>query len=223
MKLSTWVLLGCLAAAPARAQDPCSAATASVTITGLELGERAISSEGTWQAGGGAAGVLLEYRVDSDRMHMESRSGASGSWDLGRIALRECGRHTLRVYAYPSVQEGQRLVHCVRQGTSTPRQFEISCTPVAEIVDCQWECSGGEAPRCSGICAAEASGGRPNYLPFWGLNGEGWQASSERPSKGPWSHPVTCAPGQRISFKVRDRNGQGLFSAVDELGCGVTE
>jgi hypothetical protein len=54
------------------------------------------------------------------------------------------------------------------------------------------------------------------------VNGEGWQ-QGEATSEGPWSHPVACDPGQRISFKVRDRDGRGYWSAVDEIGCGVTE
>jgi hypothetical protein len=225
MKLATWILLGCMAAAPALAQDLCSAATASVTITGLEVGETSIAAKGTWQVGGGAVGILLDYRIDNGRGQMESRAGASGSWDIARMEPgdKKCGRHTLRVYAYPSVQDGAKQLHCVAQGSSEPRQFEISCTPKAEIADCQWECSGGETPQCSGNCSAGARLGRPGYLPFWGLNGEGWQQGAEVPSEGPWSHPVTCAPGQRISFKVRDRNGRGLWSEVDEIGCGVTE
>jgi hypothetical protein len=34
---------------------------------------------------------------------------------------------------------------------------------------------------------------------------------------------VSCVPGQKISFKVRDRDGRGYWSDVVELGCGVTE
>jgi hypothetical protein len=111
----------------------------------------------------------------------------------------------------------------VARGSSAPRRFEISCAPKAEIVDCQWECEAGETPQCSGVCTASARLGKGGYLPFWGLNGEGWQQAAESASEGPWSFPVTCAPGQRISFKVRDRSGRGLWSEVDEIGCGVTE
>lgn len=226
MKLSTWILLGCLAAAPALAADGlCSAATASVTITGLELGEDSVAAKGTWQVGGGAVGVLLDYRINNARGPMESRVGTSGTWEIPRLDLvdKSCGHRELRVQAFPSVQDGPRQIHCVAQGSSAPRLFEISCAPKAEIVDCQWECEGGEAPQCSGICAASARLGRAGYLPFWGLDGEGWQQGAEAASEGPWSHPVTCAPGQRISFKVRDRKGRGLWSEVDEIGCGVTE
>ena len=226
MKLSMWMLAACMAAAPALAADDlCSTATASVTITDLEVGEGSIAVKGTWQVGGGAVGVLLDYRINNARGPMESRSGTSGTWEIPRIDLidKSCGHRELRVQAFPSVQDGARQVHCVAQGSSAPRLFEISCAPKAEIVDCQWECEAGETPRCSGICAASARLGRAGYLPFWGVDGEGWQQGAEAPSEGPWSHPVTCAPGQRISFKVRDRNGRGLWSEVDEIGCGVTE
>jgi hypothetical protein len=54
------------------------------------------------------------------------------------------------------------------------------------------------------------------------VNGDAWQAAAEA-GEGPFIQAVTCVPGQRISFKVRDRNGRGLWSNVAELGCGVTE
>lgn len=98
-----------------------------------------------------------------------------------------------------------------------------SQAPTAEIVDCQWHCSPGNDGQCTGTCTASASGGAPGYMPFWGLNGEDWQQGAEASSEGSWNHPVTCKPGQRISFKVRDRDGRGLWSGVDEIGCGVTE
>lgn len=225
MKHGIWVLLGWMAAVPALAEDLCSTATASVTITDLAVGEDTIDAKGTWHVGGGASGVLLEYRTDSDRMRSESHSGASGSWDITRMKPFEerCGRHTLRVFAYPSVQDGARQLNCLARVTSVPRQFEISCAPIAEIVDCQWECSGGNDGQCTGICTAEARRGKLSYDPFWGVNGEDWQKGAELPSEGPWTYPVACAPGQRISFKVRDRDGRGLWSEVDEIGCGVTE
>ena len=223
MKLATCLLLGCLAA-PALAQDPCAAATAAVTLGDFALGEDSFDAKGTWQAGGGAVGVLLEFRVDNDRIRMESRSGASGSWEVASMRPKEakCGRHTVRVHAYPSVKQGEGLLHCLGKGASAPRQFELSCAPIAEIVDCQWECGGGDKPQCTGTCTAQARKGRLSYAPFWGMNGDGWQQGAD-PGEGPWTHPVACAPGQRISFKVRDRDGRGLWSEIDEIGCGVTE
>jgi len=225
MKLWISLLVGCMAAAPAMAADPCSTATVSVTITDLKLGEDSLAVNGTWQVGGGAVGVLMDFRINNARGPIESRSGTSGSWDFPQLELidKSCGYYELRITAYPSVQDGPRLIHCVAQGSSIPRPFQISCAPSVEIVDCQWECGGGEAPQCSGICSASARLGRPGYVPFWGVNGESWQQGAETPSEGPWSQPVTCSPGQRISFKVRDRNGRGLWSEVDEIGCGVTE
>ena len=227
MKLMTCVLLGGLAAAGvtgARAQDPCSTATAAVTITDLQVGENTIDAKGTWQVEG-AAGVLLEYRIDSDRMQSESRSGAAGSWDLtlARPGYLRCGPHTLRVIVFPSVQAGARLLHCLSRDTSTPRRFEVSCAPIAEILDCQWHCTGGEDAECTGVCTAEARRGRVTYVPFWGVDGAGWQQVGEGHSKGPWTFPVACVPGQKISFKVRDRDEDGPWSEVDEIGCGVTE
>jgi hypothetical protein len=91
MKLANWlwtsILLGCVAAVPALADDVCSAAKASVEIADLTVGkEGAIDAKGTWAAEGGTEGVLVEYRIDSDRMQSETRMGQSGSWDFARRA-----------------------------------------------------------------------------------------------------------------------------------------
>lgn len=225
MKPATWILLGCLAAAPALADDLCSAATSSVDVGDVTVAEdNTLDGKGTWAAGGGADGVLLEYRIDSDRMLSETRTGAAGSWDFERMLPNDtsCGRHTLVVFAFPSVKAGDRHLHCLKRVTSTPRVFEISCSPRVEIVDCQWECSGGDSPLCNGVCTATARRGKLGYVPYWGVNGEDWE-QGDASSEGPWSHPVACAPGERISFKVRDRDGRGYWSEVDEIGCGVTE
>jgi hypothetical protein len=101
------------------------------------------------------------------------------------------------------------------------QDFEYSCAPVAELLDCQWQCSGGNDGKCSGTCTATARRGTPGYAPYWGVNGEGWRTSEEASAAGPWTQPVTCSIGQRISFKVRDRRSR--WSEVDEIGCGVTE
>ena len=222
MKRSMGVLLALpvlLAASPALAADLCASVSSSLTQSELTMvGEDSIQAKGTWQVAGGAAGVMVETRIDSDRMQSEAQSGTSGSWSITQEVTQGCGRHTVRFFAFPYVQDGTRQVHCLKQVSSAAKQFEISCLPVVEIVDCQWECSGEE---CTGTCTTEARRGKLTYVPHWGVNGESWQAGD--PSEGPWTHPVACKPGQRISFKVRDRDGRGRWSEVDEIGCGVTE
>jgi hypothetical protein len=222
MNVATWVFLTWALAAPAVADDPCSTATAAVTIDDLTVEEDVVTARGTWQAGGGASGVLLEYRVNNDRLRAETRSGTSGSWSVVRMDPQEegCGQRALRMFVFPSVQDGERQLHCLKRSSSTPRHFEISCAPIAEIVDCTWKCSGGNDGSCTGACAATARRGTPGYVPYWGVNGEGWQ-NAEAAAEGPWSQPVTCKIGERISFKVRDRRSR--WSNVDEMGCGVTE
>lgn len=225
MKRSIGVLLVfclVLAASPALAADPCASVSSSVTLSELStVEEDSIQAKGTWQAAGGAAGatgILLETRIDSDRMQSEAQAGTSGSWSITQEVTQGCGRHTVRFFAFPYVQDGTRQIHCLKQASSASKQFEISCAPVVEIVDCQWECSGEE---CTGTCAASARRGKLMYVPHWGVNGESWLAGE--PSEGPWSQPVACEAGQRISFKVRDRDGRGQWSQMDEIGCGATE
>ena len=207
---------------PADAADLCPSATGSGTITELKVEESTIQAKGTWQSGGSAAGVMLEYRFDSDRLQSEAQAGPSGTWSLTQdLAAYGCGTHTLRLNVFPYVQNGVRQIHCLEQVKPTRQTFEVSCAPVAEIVDCQWECTGGNEPRCAGTCTGMARRGKLSYMPFWGVNGEGWQQGEV--AEGPFTQAVSCAPGQRISFKVRDRDGRGYWSNVDDLGCGVTE
>lgn len=210
-----------LLAAPVAAADLCPTATASATIAELTVKEVLVESKGGWQSGGSAAGVIVEYRFDSDRLQSEGQAGPSGNWHITQEILG-CGNHTLRVTAVPYVQDGVRQVHCLNQSTFVKQTFAVSCAPVAEIVDCQWECTGGKEPSCTGNCTGAARRGKLSYLPYWGVNGDAWQPA-EMAGVGPFTQVVSCVPGQRISFKVRDRDGRGSWSEVDELGCGVTE
>ena len=210
-------------AAPAAAADLCPTATAAATIADLKVNEFRVDAKGSWQSGGSAAGIILEYRFDSDRLQTEGQPGPSGTWSMTQdISGYGCANHTLRVTAVPYVMDGTRQIHCLNHTTYVKQTFAISCAPVAEIVDCQWECTGGKEPHCTGTCTGAARRGKLTYLPYWGVNGEAWQPA-EAPGEGPFTQAVSCVPGQKISFKVRDRDGRGYWSDVVELGCGVTE
>lgn len=216
-----------LLAGPAVAADLCPTANASATIADLKVNELSVTAKGSWQSGGSAAGIILEYRFDSDRLQTEGQSGPSGSWNMTQdISGYGCANHTLRVTAVPYVMDGVRQIHCLNHTTYVKQTFAISCAPTAEIVDCQWECTGRQPgdnqPHCTGTCTGAARRGKLTYLPYWGVNGEAWQPA-EAPGEGPFTQAVSCVPGQKISFKVRDRDGRGYWSDVVELGCGVTE
>lgn len=207
----------------AAAADLCPTATASATLAELAVNESQVDARGSWQSGGSAAGVILEYRFDSDRLQSEGQAGPAGTWSLTQdLTSYGCGKHTLRVTAVPYVQAGASQVHCLNWSTFVKQTFEVSCAPVAELVDCRWECTGGEEPGCTGTCTGSARRGKLSYLPFWGVNGDAWQPG-DQPAVGPFIQAVACVPGQRISFKVRDRDGRGSWSNVAEVGCGVTE
>ena len=83
MKRSPEFLLALtLMAAPAAAADLCPTATASATIAELTVKETLVEAKGAWQSGGSAAGVILEYRFDSDRLQTEGQGGPAGSWKM---------------------------------------------------------------------------------------------------------------------------------------------
>jgi hypothetical protein len=185
----------------------------------------ALQAAGTWRVEGTEAGAMIEMRLDSDRMASETRSGGSGPWSFSfdyTGAFRKCGRHTLRVYAFPVVKDGGRLVHCLGRGESSAKVFNISCAPKAQIEHCEWECSDEEPAGCAGVCAASAKGGGPGLVGFQALNGQGYKVV-DGPEGGPWSWPVACRAGDRVTFKVRDLQGTGGSSNVAEILCGAAK
>lgn len=230
MRLTGFLAIGWLLSTPATALTPvseeiqslCRLAQAVLHVDEATFSEGLMKARGRWEVKGGASAVMLEYRVDMDRQQSEVRPGETGTWEVTQ-PWKKCGGKTyvLRVFAFPVVAVGPRLVHCLEKGTSIPSRFTISCAPVAELTECQWNCTGAEDDRrCSGTCTASAKQGRPPYLPFWGVDNADFQPA-QPPAEGPWTHPVACAPGQRISFKVRDYHGTGIWSPVVEKECGI--
>jgi hypothetical protein len=196
--------------------ERCAAASTQVSVQTSSVQGWSIQAAGIWSAAGGADGVLLEYRIDMDRYQSETRTGTSGSWSISQEYLHHCGKHTLRVFSFPMIRDGDRVVACLENGSSTPRPFEFSCEPVARIDSCDWKCSEDE---CRGTCTGSAREGVPDYAAYWGLNNAHYEAV-EGFTPGPWTHDVTCQPGEKVTFKVRGRNGTGVWSKVAERVCG---
>lgn len=221
---SALLLTGAARPLSAQSSNPCTGARAAVEISGVTVDEMIVKSQGTWRAEGSAVGVMLEYRLDSDRAQSETRTTATGPWSFTfdySNEFKKCGRHTLRVYAFPVVKDGDRLVHCLGQGQSTPSPFSIACEARVKIEHCDWECSDQEPPGCTGICTGSArSGGAPGLVAFQGLNDKDYK-TVEGPPTGPWSWSVICNAGERVSFKVRDQLGIGAWSNVAERLCGA--
>jgi len=201
----------------------CARAGAVVTLPSVSHAGGKLQASGTWQASGGAKGLLLEVRIDADRDQAESWSGAAGKWDVA-MDYKECGSHLLEVYVYPTVVEGGREVHCLAGGSSARANFTVNCTPRAELQCDGWKCADG---RCTGTCIGKGMNGRWGYAPFFGVigangaagvSGADWKYLDASP--GPWTQEITCAPGDRVAFKVRDRLGAGAFSPVVEQPCG---
>ncbi len=175
---------------------------------------------GTWRASGGATGVYIEFRIDSDRYGAEWQRGASGSWAY-RDSFPECSFHTQRVHAYPVVTVGGRQVICLSKDQSVFGNFNSRCLAAAEIVGCTWKCQPGPPAACSGTCIGQASGDHMGYAPFWGLNDSGYSPATQEGRSGPWTERITCAPGQTVTFKVRGHAGAGSWSPIAEIPCGA--
>lgn len=214
-----WISLSLLLPSLAGAADVCAAARAGLTITDFSVEEGMVKARGTWEVGEGSPGVLIEYRIDQDRYQLESWSGAAGTWEFIQ-AFPACDRHTVRVNAFPSVKDGARVVHCVENVGSVTRTFDLSCAPVADLGLCEWECSEGPPARCAGTCTGTGRSGVRGKVALRGINDDNYELV-EGPRQGPWTFTVTCAPGERVSFKLRDNDGTGAFSNVAERPCGV--
>ncbi len=206
-----------LGASPAPAADVCANARASVALSDLSWADGVLKASGTWQAGEGAAGVMLEYRIQSDRQWLEQRAGAAGTWEAS-IPYRRCGRNSFRVEAFPGVQSGAVQVQCLEKGGTEARTFMVDCLPIATLASCQWECE-GEPVRCTGHCTGTGKGGIGNLIGMMGINGKDYQIA-EGPPEGPWTAVVACSPGDVVSFLVRDKGGGGAPSKVVEHPCG---
>lgn len=222
------VVLLALGQLPARAQavllppavDPvCATVSANGAGTKVNSAEGWVTAEGTWSVAGGAVGALIDYRIDNDRWFSETRPGAGGAWNL-RIRFNDCGLFRLRIYVFPTVEAGGRQVHCLDKVSSSYLDFENFCGPEIKVTGCDWECEEDPEPHCTGTCSGNARGGNPPYAVFRGLNNQGYEMTTTE-SQGPWTVPVACAPGEKVSFKVRDQGGIGGFSRPAEILCGA--
>lgn len=203
---------------PAGAADVCANAKAAVTIAGATYADGVLKASGTWQAGEGTTGVMMEYRIESDREWLELRAGASGTWEVA-IPYRDCGRSTFQAEAIPGVKNGAVQVQCLGKGQVATRSFVVDCAPVATFGSCQWECEEGPPARCTGQCSGTGKGGVGNLLGLIGVNGKDY-VYGEGPPEGPWTAIVTCSPGDKVTFMVRDKGGAGAPSKVVEHPCG---
>ncbi len=202
------------------AVDPvCASVSAQGAGTKVSLADGALTAEGTWSVAGGAVGALIDYRIDNDRWFAETRTGASGPWNL-RIKFNDCGLFRIRIYVFPAVEAGGRQVHCLDKVHSSYLDFENFCGPEVAVTGCDWECEDDPEPHCGGTCSGSARGGTPPYAVFHGLNNQGYEMATSE-SKGHWTVPVACTPGEKVSFKVRDQGGIGGFSRPVEIVCGA--
>jgi len=197
----------------------CKGAKASITLDRQAVEKGVIKAGGAWQVSGGAVGVLIEPRIEADRWQSESFKGTAGRWDFDQaFKWAKCGHFALRVYAYPSVNVNGHLYNCLDNDSSVPWRFDVPCGVQAEIMRCDWECSDGDG--CVGTCFGSAASGFPPYQPFWGLNDSDYKPG-EMAEAGPWSEVVHCKAGDKVAFKVRDRNGGGKMSPPVFLDCGA--
>jgi hypothetical protein len=202
-----------------RAADPCAGRAAKVEISSLKVEGTTVKASGLWWASPGTTHLGLEYRADGDRQVMEVRRGPQGSWDV-TIPYPLCGKHVLRVYAFAAVDDDRGVqTLCFEGAPSKPQGFEVTCAPLAKLEKCSWKCSKGREPVCTGSCSVSGSGGMGALGALFGVNDAHYQ-NLAGPADGPWTGSVTCKPGDKVTFLVRDRSGVGTPSEKVEVDCG---
>lgn len=205
----------CAGSAPALAECEKRAARLVVDETSAELGT--LNARGSYSATN-ADGAFIEYHLDGDRHFAEWRSEATGGWRYVE-AGQTCGQHALRIYVYPTIKSPEGLLICLAQGASQRGQVDIPCLPTARFAGCSWQCGAGDSGRCTGTCTITAVTGRPPYVAFFGLEDK-WEATPSDTAAGSFRHQWTCARGQELMARVRDRAGAGTWSSVARHRCG---
>lgn len=201
------------------AQGACAGRAGAAAIASLQVAGTTVKAAGTFQASPGTNHLGIEYRIDGDRQQMEVRSGETGHWDV-TLPFPHCGRHVLRVYAFAAIDgEGGVQTLCFEGAPSKTQSFEIACVPEAKLDRCDWKCTQGAEATCTGTCTGSGSGGMGALGGLLGVNDAGYQ-SLDGPAGGPWTGRVTCKPGDRVTFLVRDRSGIGTPSKKVEVDCG---
>ncbi len=192
----------------------CDQATAGATVArgGMVGGE--VVANGTWESGGGATGVLLEYRIDSDRYFAETRLGSRGEW-AARFPYELCGDHRLRVFAFPLVGAGEHRTVCLGASRSAVAPFQNHCGTVPSFA-CEWRCEGAE---CTGSCSAAVSGGEGPFTLMVNSGRSGFREAAPA-GPGPFEFEVRCRAGDAVRLRARGGAANRGFSPAVELKCG---
>jgi hypothetical protein len=224
-----------LLASTLHAQDLCAGRKGSATVESLKAEGGFVEMSGKWTASPETERLALEIRIDQDRQALEVHEGASGTWSA-RVPFAYCGKHLLRVYVFAAVAQPKKTTLCFEGAPSTPRPFEIDCTPLASLDACSFDCPKPKAPVkgaapapgaavpsadvvCKATCKASAQGGAGSITAMVKVGSEPFQIV-DGPVAGPWDVNLTCKIGDKITFMIRDRSGTGAASKPAERECG---
>lgn len=205
-------------AADGTGRDVCAQASAVVDLAEVKMAGDELTARGTWAAAGNAAGVLLEYRIDSDRMAAEARLGPGGAWET-RIPGRDCGHHYFRVTALPLAPDRERQEVCIAKPATENTGYDAECVAPVSLSDCEWDCQEGPDGACTGRCVGSIAAASGPFVPQLRI-GDALFKSVGAASPGPWSLSVRCQSGQPVAFRVRQPGGRRDHSLPAEVVCG---
>jgi hypothetical protein len=176
-----------------------------------------LSVHGHYKGAGPASGVLLEYRVDSDRYRAETRPTPAGDF-ASAFPFSLCGDHVVQVWAFPVVAAGERQAICLERGIRTRELFSAPCGSDVRLSGLHWDCEGSGS--CSGNVTASVGDGKSDYVLMASVGQAPFrQVGSTSP--GPFQVPLTCHSGEKIRLRAR-LSTKAAHNGVAELVCGVS-
>ena len=172
---------------------------------------------GHYKGAGTASGVLLEYRVDSDRYRAETRPTPTGDFESA-FPFSLCGDHVVQVWAYPVVAAGERQAICLERGIRTRELFSAACGSEIELSGLEWECEGNGS--CSGNVTAIVGDGKSNYVLMASVGQAPFRQVGPT-GPGPFQVPLTCHSGDKVRLRAR-LSTKVAHNGVAELVCGAS-
>jgi len=183
----------------------------------VESAGETLRVRGHYKGTGPASGVLLEFRVDSDRYRAETRATPEGDFESA-FPFILCGDHVFQLWAYPTVAAGERQAICLDRAVRTREMFTAACGNDVRLSDLEWQCAADGA--CTGQVIASVGDGKSDYVLMANAgNAPFRQVGVTGP--GPFRVPLACHAGEKVRLRAR-LSTKTAHTGLAELICGTS-
>jgi hypothetical protein len=193
--------------------EGCQESSVALQLSKVEFTDGKVRALGHFKVAGPASAVLLEYIADSDRYAAQIRQVKEADLQ-NAIPYLLCGKHALRVTAYPLVTIGDRQLVCLRRAGTAKLDFSAPCGAEVRVSAAHWSC---EAGSCAGNLTVIIGDGKGTYDLMMSI-GRG-QFRKAPSGTGPFQLAVACEAGEKVRLRARG-TGSGGYTGTAELLCG---